>query len=344
MNKLKVAVIGIRWAGMQHVKAWVKQKGVRLVAVADLEATLLKEAKNKYNFIETYRDYEELLDRSDADIIDICLPTHMHKQVVNESLKSGRHVLCEKPPAGNADEALEMHHIARQTGKTLGYNLNRRCTPIVRAARKGIAEGEIGDIYYGRTGWVSDEPYNLPSTPWRLARDSGGGSLLDLGVHALDTAWYVMGCPDPISASGFTSSHNITNFINEKNMKNHSEPADDTSAALIRFSGDIVLMLESSFGIYRKNTGLYCDLSGTDGGLKLYPFPAFFIQEETSKMIKKSKEKKGFEGVVHDFLNSVQTGQEPCVSSYQGVILMRMIDAISKSAREKKEIAINNKL
>lgn len=343
MNTRKVAVIGVRNVGMAHARAWAARPDAKLVAIAELDDQRRQDAAKELENVQSFGDYRDLLAKSNAEIVSVCLPTGMHEQVVTECLRAGKHVLCEKPPASNAAEAARMAQAAANAGKVLGYGLQRRFEPPVQAARQVVQEGRTGQIFYGRTGWVRTVPLLGATTAWRLDRAGGGGGLLDLGVHLLDVAWYVMGCPPPVSASGFVSTRGTELLARAAGVRVPAQPADDTAAALIRFEGGAALLLESSFALNRppgKET--YCELSGTDGGVSVYP--PLFVSGNTVEELSPSVRRQSAavrDGLCGDFLRAVENGSEPCVSASQGVTLMRMLDAILQSAEERRELEIH---
>lgn len=343
MSPTKVAVIGLFNIGKQHLDAWSKTEGAELAAVADLNGQLCEEAKRSYPISESYGDYKQLLRHSDAEIVSICLPTGMHERVVKDCLQSGRHVVCEKPPATSTAEAASMYACSLETGKKIGYSLQRRFSPQVQAVREAFHQGRIGKLLYGKTRYTRPAPLNGRDSIWRYDRNNGGGSLLDLGVHMLDAAWYAIGCPKPVSASGLTSSAHVSDFCQRKSLLIPDNPADDTAAAWIRFADGSALLLESSFGLWTfHESEEHGELHGTEGALRIYPGEAQAITREGRHSLAAPLESPyyGHHGVTHDFLQAVVQNREPCADGKQGVVLHQMMDAIIRSAEEGREIPI----
>jgi predicted dehydrogenase len=342
MTKRKIAVIGVFNIGKNHVKSWANTPGAELVSIADLNPQLCEKVKAEFSIGESYLDYKELLKQSDAEIISVCLPTGLHEQVVTDCLRSGRHVLCEKPPATSALEAERMHECSLQTGKQLGYTLQRRFSAEVEAARRAIADRRIGDVLYGRTIWVRHAPLTLRESQWRFDQRTGGGSLLDLGIHLLDAAWYAMGFPQPVSVSGTTSSSQVPEYCQRMGMPIPDKMADDSAAAWIRFADGQVLTLESSYGMWTLDDQEWrCDLHGTDGAVRMYPGPAEIINRDGRRVLEEPEIMKAHLGVTHDFLQAVENNRRPCADGEQGIMLHKMLDAIIQSASERREISIS---
>ena len=362
MTPLTVAVIGLRSVGMAHVRAWAARQhshqDVRLVAVSDLDLDLCRRAQTEHGVEHVFGDYRDLLSRdpAEASLVTVCLPTALHERVVVECLRQGRHVLCEKPPALDAGAAQRMADAAREANRVLAYGFQRRFHPQVRAARQVIQSGRTGPLYYGRCGWVRSEPSVGATTPWKLSRASAGGGLFNIGIHLLDVAWYLMGRPRPISASAFGSTHGTRLVAEAAGLPLPPDPAYDTTAALVRFqhadNTPTALLVESSLALHRlplptpgsatsTPQSIYCDLSGTDGGLSVYP-PVFVSgrQAEPLDAEDDTREHITRQLLIEDFLTAVRSGSAPVCPPEDGVTIQRIVDAIESSASQRKEVTI----
>ncbi|HEU5316153.1 MAG TPA: Gfo/Idh/MocA family oxidoreductase [Chloroflexota bacterium] len=358
----RVAVIGLRSVGGAHVRAWAAYQRanphIRLVAVCDLDAELCRRAAGEYGVPETYGSVDDLLARSDADLITICLPTGLHERMAAACFEQGRHVLCEKPPALDPDSAQRMAEAAAAASRVLAYGFQRRFHPQVRAALEVAKSGCTGPLFYGRCGWVRSEPNVGATVPWKLGASTGGGGLLNIGIHLLDVAWYLMGRPRPLTASAFGSTHGTRLVASAASLPLPADPAHDTTAALVRFEHDdgtpAALLVESSLALHRLSpqgaatgslaTGsqsVYCDLSGTEGGLSVYP-PAFVSGRTVEPLAVEddAREQTTRRLLIEDFLRAVDTGTPPRATAEDGVAIMRIVDTIERSAGERRELSI----
>jgi predicted dehydrogenase len=341
MAKYKAAVIGVFNIGKQHVKAWSKTEGAELVAIADLNPQLCESVKQEFQLSESYLDYKEMLKHSEVEVVSVCLPTGLHEQVVTDCLRAGRHVICEKPPSTSAQAAERMYECSVKTGRQLGYSLQRRFSGQVEAVRRAVVEAQIGEVFYAKTGWVRHAPLNLRESMWRFDRKIGGGSLLDLGVHLLDAAWYALGCPQPVAASGHVSSAQVPEYCRGKGQPMPEMPADDTAAAWIRFANGLVLTLESSYGLWTlDDKEVYCDLHGTEGALRMYPGKPAIVTREGKATLEEPAILEAQHGVTSDFIRALEEKRLPCANSMQGIVLHQMLDAILQSADEGREVKI----
>jgi predicted dehydrogenase len=344
MGKLKVGVMGLAWIGDQHARSWAAMDDVELVAVADLAPDLRAQAVERYNPPQVFEDYREMLAGCDADIISICLPTPMHAQAVTECLRDGRHVLCEKPPTSTVAEAEALADVAAETGRTLGFALQRRFESGVMAARDAIASGQIGDAFYARCGWVRTLPANKQGrTGWRLIRGEGGGSLLDIGVHLLDATWYAMGCPAPVSATGYLASRFIPVLASAVDNPYPDDPADDICSALLRFENGAAIQLESAYGLWRLNSPeVYSDITGVNGGIQVYPKELIVRDGNDPEPLRESAEEKETERVrmCTEFANAVRGRCEFRTKPGDAITIMGMLEAIMASHDRGCEVAI----
>lgn len=111
---LKVGVVGIGWAGQQHIKAYKDIAGVELVAVAAMEEDLLASLKAEYSIPHTFARWEDLIELEGLDAVSVAVPTFLHAPIAIAALERGLHVLSEKPLARNGEEGLQMVEAARK--------------------------------------------------------------------------------------------------------------------------------------------------------------------------------------------------------------------------------------
>lgn len=161
---------------------------------------------------KSFSDYHELLRDPAVDAVIVCLPNFLHFPASLAALEAGKHVLCEKPPTMNV------------------------------AAKALIAAGRLGHIYHARAPWVRSRGIPQGVGGWFTEKKrSGGGALIDIGVHALDSAWYLMGTPRPVSPSAQVFS----NF--EHLVQDPVFDVEDAAYAFIRFDNGAVVQLETSW-------------------------------------------------------------------------------------------------
>ena len=161
MNTVNVGIIGTKFMGKAHSNAWssvdkffdVGLKPVLKVACGrDPQGT--QDFADNWGWQETSTDWAEVVKRDDIDIIDICVPTYLHKEIFLAAAENGKNIFCEKPAALNYAQAKEMYEAAEKAGILHYLNHNYRRTPAVSFAKKMIEEGLIGKIYHWRGAYL----------------------------------------------------------------------------------------------------------------------------------------------------------------------------------------------
>lgn len=357
MKKLKAAIIGTGGISGVHISGYLAQpEKVELYALCDIDYEKALKVAEKHNVPKerVFTDYNDMLKDKEIDIVSVCTWNAAHAPATIASLNAGKHVICEKPMAMNAKEAAAMKEAADKSGKLLMIGFVRRYGNDCRVALDFINGGNVGEIYYGKAtylrrhgfpgGWFGDEKY------------SGGGPLIDLGVHVIDLARYLMGGHMPVSVYGVTSDKLGCRPELKSTTKDHVSTSksgdfdfsvEDFAAAMIRFDNGAVLSVEASFDLNIKSGVGNLELFGTKGGLKLSPELELFtnINDYPVNVSFADSTALSFSGLfekemVH-FVDCVN-GVTECISpAEEGVILMKILDAIYESAATGHEVIIN---
>ena len=201
---LRVGVIGFGWMGRLHARAWVRlaahypELAVRPVLVAvgdnagdqDLERSVLA-----HGFTELHRDWRDLLARDDLDVVSVCGPNHLHREMGVAVAESGRHLWIEKPAGRNAEETAEIAAAVEKAGVQSAAGFNYRNAPAVEHARQLVLEGALGILQTVEVRFLADyAAHPQGALSWRfLNEQAGSGVLGDLASHAADLARYVAG-------------------------------------------------------------------------------------------------------------------------------------------------------
>jgi predicted dehydrogenase len=277
-----------------------------------------------------------------------------------DALAAGCHVLCEKPLAINAAEAERMVTAARGGDKILMVAFNRRYIPNAIVLKQLIDEGVLGPIYYAKAGWTRRS--GIPGFGgWFTTKAlAGGGPLIDLGVHMLDLALYMMGYPRPVSVSGATYAEFGPRGKGAWAYGTRPEdPAqaifdvEDFATGFIRFENGATLILEASWAGYQPlGDDIYLQLYGRTGGARL-AMPNFrterslqVITEMDGTLVDEVPELPQEEGIneydreIAAFVQSIRTGVPPPATAEQGLTVMRLIDALYRSAATGQEVRV----
>src|SRR3984893_6863487 len=348
MRKLNFGIIGAGWPGQMHALALRACQGTSLYACADVEDERRVAFANDYAPEKTYGDYQDLLQDRHVDAVIICLPNFLHFPASLAALEAGKHVLCEKPPTRNAAEMKLLRDEAAP--RKLIYYFGRQFlfTPAMRAAKNVIEAGRLGNIYYAKAIFVRSRGIPVGIGHWFTEKKrSGGGALIDIGIHALDAVWYLMGTPRPMSISAKV----FRNFAHLTNVPTFD--VEDAAYAFIRFANDAVVQLETSwagnltedlpprkyFGQELVNSTIY----GTKGSVRLKPLTLFEDRDGEIAAVPldaAEDEPSGFELQLRNFLEAIAGDAEPVNNAEQAVALMEIIDGVYASSELGREVPI----
>jgi predicted dehydrogenase len=346
-KKINLAVIGTGWPGQQHARVMADIPEAHLYACAELNDARRAEFQTAYSPEKCFGDYHELLADPKLDAAIICLPNFLHFPASLAALEAGKHVLCEKPPTLNASEMKVLHEEATKRGLVYYFSRQFRFTPGMRAAKQLIADGRLGNIYHAKATWVRSRGIPQGVGGWFTEKKrSGGGALIDIGVHALDSAWYLMGTPRPIAVSAQVY-RNFEHLVNDPVFD-----VEDAAFAFIRFENGAVVHLETSwagnlpddipqgqyFGREINNSVVY----GTKGTIRLKPLSLFEDQNGAlvTVPIEPPDETDSFELQLRNFLDAIAGRAEAVNNAEQAVRLMEMLDAIYVSSTSQREVPI----
>ena len=338
--------IGIVGAGKicqgPHMGAYDKIDNAEIVAVCDINPKRLEDAKKRYPKAALYEDYREMIEKEALDAVDICTPNKYHSVIAVFALNHGINVLCEKPDAVSTEEALKMKAAAEASGKTLMVIRNNRYRPSTDFLKKYIAEGKMGEIYAGRCGWIRRRGIPGWGGWFTNKEESGGGPLIDLGVHIIDLAMYLMGNPKPVTVSGCTYSK----FPHTSYSKTDVE---DLAMGFIRFDNGACLQIEFSWASNIVNDQMFVELRGTKAGSKMSGIDRKFniYTEECGTLATLTPNVDDYncpphhEQNIRHFIDVIEGKAEPDFVPVQGVNMVKILEAIYKSAECGHEIALD---
>ncbi len=268
---LRVGVIGLGWAGQQHLDAYAARDDVDVVGIAGLETDLRATLAEKYDVRIAVDDWRTLIDSGEIDAVSVAVPTFLHAPISIAALDAGLHVLTEKPMARDGAEADAMVDAARAAGRVLQVAFNQRHRGDLAAVRDTVDAGKLGRVYHARVSWLRRA--GIPTLgSWFTNREmAGGGPLVDLGVHILDATLRIMGEPRVLTVSAVTHAELGTRGLggsgSDKTGSGSAYEVEDLATVLMRLEGGGSLVLESSWATHRpQGDEIALTLYGTDGG------------------------------------------------------------------------------
>ncbi|WNQ12378.1 Gfo/Idh/MocA family oxidoreductase [Paenibacillus aurantius] len=351
MTKVKIGLIGAGSISESHLDAYSKNdQTAEIYAICDLNGERAQAKADKYGATRVYTDYHELLADSEVEAVSICTWNNTHAEIAIAALRAGKHVLVEKPLCRTVEEALQVEQAVKESGKILQVGFVRRYDRNAEVVRQFIDSGELGEIYYAKAsclrrlgnpgGWFSD------------IERSGGGPVIDLGVHVIDICWYMMGRPKVVSVSANTYNK-LGNRANVKNLSFYKaadydaskNTVEDLANALIRFENGASLMVDVSFTLHAKQDELSVKLYGDKGGVELEPNIQLVLEKhDTILNVTPQTDStsfnfpSAFQNEIRMFLHSVQSGDTPRSPVQDGVEVMKMLCGIYESAAKGQEI------
>ncbi len=339
-----MGVIGMGM-GRNHAVAFRDCAEAELVAICDTDDGRLEQVSHEVHPRRTYTEMDALLADPEIAAVSICVPNALHCVAAVKALEAGKHVLCEKPLAMNAVEGARMVETARRLDRTLMLHFNYRFQPTSQAVKRFVDDGKLGEIYFARTHWHRNR--GIPGIGrWFTQKSmSGGGALIDLGVHRLDLALWLMGFPKPVAVSGAAY-----NFLGQEiaGREGHAFDVDDLAAAFIRFENGATLAMEASWaGNSEKREDQATQLWGRRGGAVLRNYDEGY-QYETRVFLDRDGHLETHWPEIHQdgetpqqhFCRALIQGTETMAPGEHGLTVMRILDAIYESARIGSEIRL----
>ena len=348
---LKIGIIGNGGIAHCHAKGYKALKGrVEIVACCDINEEKAKSFAAEFDIPKYYTDCKDMLANEEIDLVSVCTWNSAHAPCTIAALEAGCSVICEKPMAMNADEALAMKAAADKSGKLLMVGFVRRHGDDARDAKDLVENGDLGEVYYAKAtylrrcgcpgGWFGDKAF------------SGGGPLIDLGVHVIDLTRYIMGNVKPVSVYGFTSDKigardhiRTTEWKSETVVEKPVFNVEDLAVAMIKFENGAVLQVETSFNLNIKDGQGNIEIFGSKAGLTLEPFElhteyAGCLADINVRGSHKFDFGRDFDREIKNFVDACEGKAECKASAEDGVVLMKVIDAVYESAKTGKTVEI----
>ncbi|WP_214824964.1 Gfo/Idh/MocA family protein [Exiguobacterium algae] len=270
---MKIGIIGTGGiATSAHIPNY-QSAGAEVVAVMNRTKEKGETVAKQFGIPNVYETVEEMLRHETLDAVSICTPNAFHKTQVLQALDAGCHVLCEKPPGISENEAKEMLQAAKRAKRTLHFGFHYRHRADTELLKRMIDAGEFGDMY--ATTALALRRRGIPG--WGVFTDKelhGGGALLDIGVHMLDLALYIMGYPKPTEVLGHVGQYLGTRpgvgLLGEWDATSFS--VDDTARAMVKFENGASLLLDVSYmaNLEQKDV-MRVECRGTRAGATLFP-------------------------------------------------------------------------
>jgi len=350
ISSVRVGIVGLGNIGHHHADRLVNLDA-NLVGGMDIQPAALTRFEEKYG-VAVYDDVEDLL--ADVDAVIITTPNRFHVDSAIAALDAGVDVLLEKPLANDLASAKRIAAAARESDAFCMVGFNNRFANAVEVVKGMQAEGRFGDIQHVEANYVRRR--GIPGRgSWFTKRDiSGGGSLIDLGVHAIDLALYFLDYPEIVEVAGqtrseFGSREDYVFFeMHGTDVGPEGFDVDDSVSAFIRCADGSTINLEVAWATNRPPTNDFY-IRGTDAGalfdrgeqtLTLYEAETTGADHFSDTEVSTKRNDTHQTEQAH-FLAAVVEGERPAINTIeQGLAVQRVIDAIYRSAESGAAVAL----
>ncbi len=332
-----VAIIGAGNIGRIRARVIQASQRAQVKAIADVDLARAQELASVSGASAT-TDWQSAIRSSDVHAVVVCTPTKFHAQAIESALKAGKHVLCEKPLARSLKEAEAAKQLAQSTGQVLKTGFNYRYMAHVREAKQIINSGALGPLYFlrcryghgGRPGYERDWCTDLEL--------SGGGALLEQGIHILDLTRYLLGEPAQVLAS---DSRFFWNFPD----------VEDNSFLLLRTLSSQTAEIHVSWTQWINLFSL--EIFGRDGYLHLTGRDGHYGPQKLLWGKRQPNHSRPEEQVIEfpphndswelewqDFMNGIEYGDKPMGNITDGLRALELVEAAYRSSREQRWIDV----
>ncbi len=346
MEKIRVAVVGTGSIAQScHLPAYKERDDVELVACADIDFEKAKKAAEKFGIKKAYSNIDELLANEKLDYVDICTWTAAHAECVIKAAEAGVNVMCEKPTADTLENAAKMRDAVKKNGVNFMLAVPLRYEEKAMYIRSLVDKGEFGDVFYGKTAYVRDR--GIPGGWFSCTKYAGGGPVLDIGVHRIDLAWFLMGNPKPYSVSA-TTSYRIGDYREEEpevwggsSVEDYKFDTEDSSHGFIRFENGASLAFDTSW-TFNGPEEFETQIAGSKAGCRVEDFKIYKSDGELLKVEVPEGDFGGnmFGNEIDHFISCVRENKTPCSDIEQAYQLEAMLMAIYESAKTGHEVIL----
>ena len=365
--KLRVAVIGTGMiANAGHIPGWKSRPEAEVVAVADAVEANARATAKRHGIPHAYADAGRMLAERRPDLAIVCTPNRYHKEHVLAALRAGAHVLCEKPLATSAADAEAMFRAADAAKRILYVGQNLRFYGTLAAAKDFAAGGELGEVYHAATTCLRRR--GIPTWGrFHMKKDSVGGPLWDIGVHMLDALLWILGNPRIVAASGMTyarlargdeglltslaDSGAPVGVFTPRPYDPREFDVEDLALGLLRTEGDATIALTVSWAANMPDGFGGTMVLGTNGGLQIPPdLKGLTLARNLGRYQVNVTPKLppdpdvpffGHWAQAEHVVRVIRGEAPPCVKREEALNVVRALEALYRSAAERREVAID---
>ena len=360
-RKLRIGIIGTGGISGSHIKAYLNQPDVELVAGCDLipGKAEAKFAEYEVKGAKFFTDYKEMIDTVEMDAVSVCTYNRTHAECTIYALEHGLNVLLEKPMTVTLDEAIAIRKAEKASGKIVSVGFQPRFDANMQMIKKIVESGELGRVYYVQTGGGRRHGIPVSWSETFIENDKAGlGALGDIGCYSIDLVMNALDNPKPLTVSGTatdyfgTTPEAYSQVGKPECAKKFS--VDDFASAYIRLEGGIILDFRIAWYMHLDTPGDTI-IMGTKGSLripstdcwngsfwnpmKLYHDVAGEPVETVIPLLPATTDL--WDRKIRSFLNAIITGSKAPVPTDEIIYNQAILDGIQKSSECGHEVEIN---
>ncbi|MCI5771853.1 MAG: Gfo/Idh/MocA family oxidoreductase [Clostridiales bacterium] len=345
MSDIRYGIIGCGNIARAHLPSCIEGEGIVCGGLTDRIDGLAEKLSNEYGGgFRIFKSAEEMVESPDIDAVILAVPNYQHRPMFELAAKNGKHILCEKPLTMTVADGEAMVEIAHKYGVKTQMGLCTRFESYVDAMKEQIDAGLLGDVYFARADLLRMR--GAPMGWFGNSQKSGGGPLIDIGVHFIDACWYLLGKPKPVRVKAL-NYHQIPNrYPKNVDIYKSFEPdtvydVEDSSHGLITFENGAGLMYQAAWSINAEDVDDRLEVYGSKGGLVKNPCKR--ISEEATGMTVTSimaKENNCYTAQLEDFARVIKGEHASRTPVEDGLQIQKILNGLYLSAKTGKEVEL----
>jgi predicted dehydrogenase len=348
---IRIGIIGAGNIGNVHMDTFKHLKDASIVAVTDMNLSLAEKRAKEHGIAKVHPTVDSLIADQELDAIIVAVPNQWHARYAVQAMEAGKHVLVEKPMGVHLADARAILQAQRKTGKVVMVGHQMRWEYISTQIKEHQTKGTFGHIYNAKAGWFRRKGIPGWGTWFTTKNESGGGPLIDIGVHLLDLSLYLMGNPKPVTVFGSTyaefgpKKRGIGTWGTPNWDGNYD--VEDLATALIKMDNGSTLSLEVSWAVNMDTDSQpFIHLMGSEAGAAINGNKGKILFEENDaaqeiELHPPSGEYMPRVELSKHFIECIHTGKEPITSALSGFTNNLILEAIYESSRTGHEVKLD---
>jgi predicted dehydrogenase len=348
-KKLRVAIVGCGGISNVHLKSYKRFADVEVVAGVDIKPDRLEWIQREHGVPEVFESWKEMLKKVEPDAVDVCTPNAVHAPAVIDALNAGCHAMTEKPMAMTPRECQQMIAAARKNRKKLAVGFQSRFNPQTTFLVNARNEGTFGDIMFVKCQALRRR--GIPN--WGVFGQKelqGGGPMIDIGVHLIEVAHYMIGSPKPVAATGNTWTYHgnkpSTVASQWPGWDYKTYTVEDLAIGHIRFDNGAIMQIEASFVAHIQEDMWNVTFMGQKGGASWDPAMIFtdrynFMTNTSPTYVGKTDFDSMHEAKLRNWVDGCLYNKPLLAPGEAGLDVQKIIDGVYRSAEAGKEVKID---